>query len=129
MHHMPVLFFVPSTSHVMFSVLLVISALPYFKSSQYPIMFHIYSLPKMSINSQKDGGSGCAAAMLGLVSLRSTLVPVIAFNEIWHPSGDSSDSQLFTWHFPDLVLLYPGAGTQKHVPLDVCCWRLDAFLS
>ena len=54
--------------------------------------------------------SGYAAAMLGPVSLRSSLVTVVDFTEIWHPSGDSSDSQLFTWHFPDLVLLYPGAG-------------------
>ena len=119
MHHVMVLFFIPSTSHVMSSVLFVLLTLSRVKHFPHPTLSHIHSSPKMSRNSQKDCESGCAAATLEAVSLRSTLVTVIAFTEIWYPSGDSSDSQLFTWHFPDLVLLYPGAGTQKHVPLDV----------
>ena len=103
----------------MSSILFVLLTLSHVNPFPHPTLSHIHSPPKLSRISHKDWGSGCDAAMLGPISLRSTLVSVIAFTEIWHPSGDSSDYQLFVWHLPDLVLLYPGAGTYKDVPLDV----------
>ena len=82
MHHVMVLFFILSTSHVMPSALLVLLVLSHVKPFPHPTLFHIHFPPKLSRKSQKDYGSGCAAAVFGSVSLRSTLVPVIAFTEI-----------------------------------------------
>ena len=125
MHHVIVLFFILSNSYVMSSFLFVLSAPSHINLFPCPTPSHTHTPPKLSRNSQKGLGPDGPSVMLKQISLRSTLVSVTALAEIWHPSGGSSDTQLIVWSLFDLVLLYPGAGTYKGVPVAVCCWRLN----